>query len=671
VFSTPTSVLPSRWRPVGPASGVETSDGVEPWSDGESALRRKLVELEAVFAALPDGVLVVDTAGQIVDVNRAMLGLLGLERADLACGSLAQVVHARATRPDGSALTRDDLGGYRTLRSGEVTRVELLIRRASGESLLVETIASPIRDGAGGILGAVVTGRDVTATRRRERAAEQAVAVEDALADAEDARTIFEILVARCVDELPGAGAALADWCAAYEYDPDGTLLRAVADRRRDVSTPIDGRDGRSLRPADGQSFAEAAVAAGHPLLLADLTEATLRRELGATRARASLRQLDLGSIVALPIIGREGPIGALVLGGARARPSFDAADVELAVGLARRGARAIERALAADALTTALRHLKAVLDALPDGVVITDRDGQAVLENAAARRMLAHADGVEGKLEGRDVEVLGAPLTDDGGVLVGRLVLYRDLTASRHVERLKDELATTTGREVQAGLAAISAYAAQSLRRARQGHADRSIGHGLEVILRNARQLTAAIGELLDATKPDVELVELDPVDVGVLTIVEQAIDQARAMTTVHRLRIDAPAGLPTACWDPDRVRRALVNVLGNAIKHWPEGGQIGVRVRPDEQGILISVRDRGPGIPPESLERVFERFYRVPQTSARKPVRGSGLGLSVVKAIVLAHGGTAWAESSGIAGEGTTVHLLLPWRPPATPRR
>ena len=670
MFSTPTSVLPSRGRPVGSATGAG------PWSDGEPALRRKLVELEAVFAALPDGVLVVDTAGQIVDVNRVMLRLLGLERADLACGSLAQVVHARATRPDGSALTRDDLGGYRTLRSGEVTRVELLIRRTSGESLLVETLASPIHDGAGGILGAVVTGRDVTAARRRERAAEQAVAIEDALADAEDARTTFEILVARCVDELPGAGGALADWCAAYEYDPDGKLLRAVADRRREVSTPVDGWDGRPPRPADGQSFAEAAVAAGRPLLLPDLTDATLRRELGATRARASLRQLDLGSIFALPIVGRDGPIGALVLGGARARPSFDAADVELAVGLARRGARAIERTLATDALTTALRHLKAVLDALPDGVVIADRDGQAVLENAAARRMLADVDGADGELERGDVErgdveVLGAPLTDDGGAPVGRFVLYRDLTASRRVERLKDELATATGREVQAGLAAISAYAAQSLRRARQGHADRSIGHGLEVILRNARQLTAAIGELLDATKPDVEAIDLDPVDVGVLTVVEQAIDQARAMTTVHRVRIDAPAGLPTARWDPDRVRRALVNVLGNAIKHWPEGGQIGVRVRPDEQGILISVRDRGPGIPPESLERVFDRFYRVPQTSGRRSVRGSGLGLSLVKAVVLAHGGTAWAESSGIVGEGTIVHLLLPWRPPETPRR
>jgi signal transduction histidine kinase len=239
------------------------------------------------------------------------------------------------------------------------------------------------------------------------------------------------------------------------------------------------------------------------------------------------------------------------------------------------------------------------------------------------------------------------------------------DLTHIRAVERVREEFAADCSGDLRTFASAISTYAGHALRRVRRANADTTLVHQLEGIIRNARQVSNLVGDLLDAGRVEVGGGELAPSEVDLVPLVEQAIDQARAMTTRHRFRLDVPASLPPAYCDPNLVRRALVNVLSNAIKYWPDGGQIGVRVRPQLDGIFISVRDRGLGIPPDRLERVFERFFRVVDDPARRGIRGNGLGLYLVREVIEAHGGTAWIESTGVAGEPTTVHLLLPWRP------
>jgi len=106
------------------------------------------------------------------------------------------------------------------------------------------------------------------------------------------------------------------------------------------------------------------------------------------------------------------------------------------------------------------------------------------------------------------------------------------------------------------------------------------------------------------------------------------------------------------------------------NAIKYWPEGGQITIKVRPQVDGVVISIRDRGMGVPPAEHERVFERYFRLGDT-ARRRIRGNGLGLYLVRGVVEAHGGSVAIESAGIPGEGTIVHMLLPWLPGAVEPR
>ena len=116
----------------------------------------------------------------------------------------------------------------------------------------------------------------------------------------------------------------------------------------------------------------------------------------------------------------------------------------------------------------------------------------------------------------------------------------------------------------------------------------------------------------------------------------------------------------------DPDRLTQVLRNLVRNAVAHTEPGGPRRVVATARDEGLTIAVSDDGPGIPPEQLERVFERFHRIDEGRARER-GGTGLGLPIARAIVEAHGGRIWAESA--PGAGTTITLELPgYRPAAT---
>jgi signal transduction histidine kinase len=115
----------------------------------------------------------------------------------------------------------------------------------------------------------------------------------------------------------------------------------------------------------------------------------------------------------------------------------------------------------------------------------------------------------------------------------------------------------------------------------------------------------------------------------------------------------------LPRIRADRDRIKQVFVNLLDNAVKYCPEGSQVRVRLLADEESIGIEVADNGPGIPPEDLPHIFDKMYRVEKEGTRA-VKGSGLGLSIVKRIVELHGGQIAVDST--MGEGTTFSLRLP---------
>ena len=174
--------------------------------------------------------------------------------------------------------------------------------------------------------------------------------------------------------------------------------------------------------------------------------------------------------------------------------------------------------------------------------------------------------------------------------------------------------------------------------------------------------RLIRMVHDLLLLSRVDSEALNLrrEAVDVAHLTRLTVGRLTPQADTCGVILRVESAPGLPSAWADPDRVAQVLVNVLDNAIKYSPPEATVDVTVLVGpEQTVLVQVRDRGIGIPPEALPRIGERFYRADKARARTH-GGTGLGLAIAQALVEAHGGKLWLESR--EGEGTTARFTLP---------
>lgn len=167
-------------------------------------------------------------------------------------------------------------------------------------------------------------------------------------------------------------------------------------------------------------------------------------------------------------------------------------------------------------------------------------------------------------------------------------------------------------------------------------------------------------------------DLRTLSLADAGELTINPQVIEPERLVNEVASLyqyearkknitlNVDVVSHLPTIEVDPGRMTQVLTNILDNATRHTPAGGQITLSAKLTDNKVELAVHDSGPGVPPEMLDRIFERFYRTDSSRQREGDGGSGLGLAIAKSIVLAHGGQLSAESE--PGQGLKIIITLP---------
>jgi two-component system phosphate regulon sensor histidine kinase PhoR len=140
---------------------------------------------------------------------------------------------------------------------------------------------------------------------------------------------------------------------------------------------------------------------------------------------------------------------------------------------------------------------------------------------------------------------------------------------------------------------------------------------------------------------------------------VVERILSPFRAMAAKHTLRTKLPGNLPVIWGDPDKVEQILTNLVGNAIKYSPGGGEVLVTVDHDGDTVQVSVRDQGIGMSPRDMGQLFEKFYRVDREEVRR-AGGTGLGLYITKRLVEMHGGRLWAESW--PGVGSVFRFTLP---------
>jgi two-component system phosphate regulon sensor histidine kinase PhoR len=335
------------------------------------------------------------------------------------------------------------------------------------------------------------------------------------------------------------------------------------------------------------------------------------------------------------------------------------------------------------------VRHAR-VLENVGDGVFLVDRQGLVRLWNAAAEAITGvPADAVLGRpvrdaLPGWDevapvipvAEFAGAPAEPAKTIPFdvrgnelwlsisavefadGTVYDFRDLTAQRMIEELKDEFVATVSHELRTPLAAI--YGAAETLRYRDGIASDDRDRLLAVISQESERLARVVEEILLAGQIDSQQLKLVEarVDAAALTqdVVARMEQHARNGVTFSLV---APPSLPKVSTDPDKFRQVLINLIENAIKYSPEGGRIEVKIEPRNGNLSIAIRDEGLGIPANEQRLIFDKFYRVDPNLTRG-VGGTGLGLYVCRELVHLMGGRIRVESAH--GQGSTFFVDLP---------
>lgn len=348
----------------------------------------------------------------------------------------------------------------------------------------------------------------------------------------------------------------------------------------------------------------------------------------------------------------------------------------------------------------------QAILEAVADGVLVTDSEGKITLFNASAERILQlDRDQVQARtlenftgLFGREARswmetirkwsrqshgFLGGDLyaekieLEDGRVVsvhlspvrlrnefLGTVSIFRDITHEVEVDRLKSEFVANVSHELRTPMTSIKGYVDILLMGAAGKLTDQQLTF-LNVVKSNTERLVVLVNDLLEVSRLEAGKINLnlEPVDLRSLAnaVAEEMRQRSKREDRPMKIELAADLDLPRALADPERVRQIIDNLVDNAYHYTLSGGQISIRMQHFDGEIQIDVQDTGIGIPLGDQEQVFNRFYRGEDPLVLE-TPGTGLGLAVVKTLVEMHHGRIWVFSKGIPGEGSVFSFTLP---------
>ncbi len=261
---------------------------------------------------------------------------------------------------------------------------------------------------------------------------------------------------------------------------------------------------------------------------------------------------------------------------------------------------------------------------------------------------------------------ISSAPLHDENGLITGAVLVFQDITAQKSIEQQKNEFLSFASHELRTPVTAIQGYAEILQAQIEQ---DKELGpqslRALSVINEQSQQLSRLIDEMLDLTRIDNMQLKLHREAHDLIAIVARVVETQASMTRKHRLHLVLegiePNNTLIGYVDKNRLAQIVNNLVSNAIKYSPSGGDIEVGVTysaasPHE--VTLWVKDHGTGIPASELPHIFNRFHRA--STIDHSISGLGIGLYLVKELVKLHGGRIWAES--IEGSGSTFYVQLP---------
>ncbi len=452
-------------------------------------------------------------------------------------------------------------------------------------------------------------------------------------------------------------------------------VLLSSSNRIQRVFTRGEDIDITNITALD-QDFSKALRRRRNRLVIQDLSETK-----GATGAAQPLR-----SVAVFPVRLHNNTV-AIFWVGADQSDAFDEARVDFLSTLANQATVLVENARLFQAAEGGRRRLAAILASTTDAILVIDSRARLLLINPAAQRVL-EVDEAYGRLlknldipeplktavlrseeeqqavevpleDGRTFYASIAPILDPQGLMAGKVVVMRDVTHFKELDEMKSDFVATVSHDLRAPLTFIRGYATMLMM---VGDLNDKQHDYLERILAGIDQMSALIGDLLNLRRIEAGVgVRQESCQLGLILI--EAVDTMRARATNKgvMLRLDPAEGAPTVIGDCTLIRQAVSNLVDNAIKYTPAGGQVNVGLTVTDTEAIIHISDTGIGIAPEDMVRLFEKFHRIKRRET-SDIQGTGLGLALVKSIVERHGGRVWVDSEVDQGSTFYVALQLP---------
>ena len=340
----------------------------------------------------------------------------------------------------------------------------------------------------------------------------------------------------------------------------------------------------------------------------------------------------------------------------------------------------------------------KTVLKNIADGVIVTDPDNKVLVANAVAESWLGLSEKEileqpvekiiyeqnllslinkirkDGNYEDTKVELIikpdnkrkqivlqakAAQVIDAEDRLIGIVTIFRDITKEKEIDRMKTELVSMVAHELRSPLTSIAGFSELLLD---EGVTQEQSKEYAEIILKESNRLGDLINKFLDITRIESgkSQVHKTPVQIGHLIESILEMNMYLAERKGMKVNINIPDNLANVWVDREMMGEVILNLFSNAVKYSPDGKTINIEIEDKDDEQLVRIADQGYGIPEKSLNKIFEKFYRVTDNEYIQEINGSGLGLSLVKEIIELHDGSIWVESK--IGEGSTFTFSIP---------
>lgn len=369
----------------------------------------------------------------------------------------------------------------------------------------------------------------------------------------------------------------------------------------------------------------------------------------------------------------------------------FGEADIRFISTLASQAALAVANIRLFLAVDAGRRQLETILNSTPDPVLVTDAANRLILANPAASQLfnvvirrgerqdlqrtiqikplydLLQSSSEDGRTteikmpDGRTYLATASAMTAEDRT-VGRVCIMRDVTQLKEIDTLKSEFVSTVSHDLRSPLTLMRGYATMLEMAGELNEQQKSY---VKMIVQGVENMSRLVNNLLDLGRIDFG-VGLQVESIPVLDIVEKVTGglQMHAKEKDISLSVEIPRDMPhTVEADQALLHQAVYNLVENAVKYTPKGGEVTINLLSDAEALTFAVRDSGIGIQPEDMKRLFEKFYRGTHREALAQ-RGTGLGLAIVKSIAERHGGKVWADSE--LGAGSTFFLQVPLTQP-----